>query len=162
MDNKEYRDNQKQQKKAFKKYRKCMWKVLIGFLFAFVAAFALPKTILPWLFGVLKGFLSEYIAGSIVVWTQVISICAGVLTGFVNSIKAIKAKEDIDKYQGLEEDIVDSLIHEKEELEKKVEGLEKENSKVKEETKTNTKINSFRKVNSSYEEEEEKSKSYTR
>ena len=162
MDNKEYRNNQKEQKNSFKKYRKSMWKVLGGFLFAFLAAFALPQTVFPWLYGILKGFLTEYVAGSIVVWTQIISICAGVLTGFVNSIKAIKAKEDIDKYQGLEEDIVDSLIREKDELQKKVDGLEKENIKVKEETKTNTKTTTYRKVNSSYEEENEKVKSYAK
>ena len=34
MDNKEYRHNQKEQKKSFKKYRKSMWKVLGGFMVA--------------------------------------------------------------------------------------------------------------------------------
>ena len=162
MDNKEYRDNQKQQRNTFKKYRKHMWKVLIGFLFAFVAAFVLPKTVLPWLFGILKGFLSEYVAGSIIVWIQVISICLGVISGFVNSIKAIKAKEDIDKYQDLEEDIVDALINEKDELLQKVHGLEKENTKIKEESKTNTKTSTLIRVDNSYEEEKEKVKKYVR
>ena len=161
MSNREYRENQKKQRKEFKKYRKSMWKMFIGFLVAGAAAFVLPEFGLPALNALLKGIIGEYLAGSVTVFTQIALLAGGVIGGVVNAFKAIRAKDEIDKAQDEEENIVDVLINENEDLAKKVEKHEKEKTNVKVETKTNSKTMNYQKSNDSYVEEEEE-KRYTK
>jgi gas vesicle protein len=124
MTNNEYRDNQRIQKKEFKKYRKAMSKVLFGFILAIVAAFILPETILPTFNTFLKGFFSSYIAGSITVFTQIGLTVIGALTGLVNAFKANKARTKLDEAQEKEEDSVDQIFN-------KIESLTNDNTNLK-------------------------------
>ena len=160
MNNKEYRENQKIQRKSFKKYRKCMWKVLIYFFLAVGSVTVLPHILAP-LHEPLSRLFSTLIANSIHVGAQLLVLFGGVLGGVVNAIKANKARWEIDNAQDEEENIVDSLINENEELLKKVDNLEKQKEKVNVEIKTNSKANDFVKNNHEYVEEE-KVKKYTK
>ena len=158
MESKEYRENQKIQRKEFKKYRKYMWRILISILFTVASSFIFPGNLFVWLHNFLSGFLSKFIADSIVVWTQVLCMAGGVIGAVANTIKASNAKNAIDKAQDKEEDIVDSLLDQKDELLKKVDELSKEKEKVVTESKTYTKTEDYSKDSREFVEEKPKTK----
>ena len=162
MDNKEYRENQKIQRKEFKKYRKHMWKVIGYLLLAGASAFIFPYNLLVGLNGILKPLIGEYVADSITVLVQMLGMFGGVVGGIVNTYKAAKAKDAVDQAQDDEEEIVNSLIDEKDNLLKKVENLEKEKEKIITESKTVTKTEELTRSSSEYTEEKPKTKKYTR
>ena len=152
--NKEYYENQKKQRKSFKNYRKHMIKLLLSSLVGMAAAFALPWNIL---FKALLNITTEYIAGSITVWAQILLMAYCGIKAVYHTYKAAKEKEIMDELQGSEEDMVDYLINENDKLNKKVDSLEKEKVKTIEETKeTNYVYNNP--VNTIEPETKEKSK----
>lgn len=159
MNNKEYQDVHKKERKAFKKYRKHMWKVIISFLIAIAAFTIIPSALVP-LHGLLNSLFSTYIADSIYVWIEVLIFAGGSLSGVINAIKAYNSKEDVEKYQDEEEDIVEGIKNEYDKLLNKVETLEK--SKTKEENKASIKSNNYTKHNNSSYFEIEKEKKYTK
>ena len=116
MDNKEYRENQKVQRKSFKEYRKHMIRGLMGFGLAIVSISFLPEYVFPHVNNFLKGFMSEYLAGSVTVFTQLACLVGGVASGVINAFKAINDKDTIDKAQDREEEIVEELFEEKDKL----------------------------------------------
>ena len=159
MNNKEYLENQKIQRRSFKKYCKHMIKLLISLLFAGASAFVFPSNIFVWLNNLLKGIIGSYLSASITVWTQILCMFGGVLSGIYHAYKASKSKDEIDIAQDEEENFVDRLINENDNLTKKVENLEKE--KEVENKKSNTKSDLI-KNNREISYEEEKVKKYTK
>ena len=158
MDNSEYQKNQKQQKKSFSKFRKFMGKVLLWGGIAVASAFVVPYELM---LGALKPILGESIAINATFFTQWGIAGLGVIGAAVNAIKAHRERKKIENAQDEEEDIVDRIITENDNLNRKVDSLEKQ--KVKEENKSNTKTNSnLIKSNNSIDYEEEEEKTYTR
>ena len=154
--NKEYYNNQKEQRKTFKKYRKHMLKLLASAVIGVAASFAFPGA--P-LFAFLKSFLSEYVAGSIVVWSQILTMAGCGIGTIYHTFKAAREKQKMDELQGEEENMVDCLTNENDELKKKVDDKDKELAKTKEETKTESRsYDNKEKNNNSYVREEEKQK----
>ena len=123
--NKDYEINQKAQKKSFKKYQKYIRRIILWIGLGVVSTFVFPSGII---YNFLKGFLSEYIAGSISVWAQILCMGASVVETIVNSFKAVKEKSKINDLQDEEENIIDVIMNENDELKKKVESLEKTKS----------------------------------
>ena len=107
MDNKEYRENQKKQKKSLKKYRKHIIKAAIFGGIAVASAFLFPAGVFP----AIKGLLGESAAINITFFTQW-GIAAGGLIGAVKNIfQAHKERKNIENAQDEEEDIgLDSLF----------------------------------------------------
>lgn len=160
MDNREYRENQKIQRKSFNDYRKHMIKVLLGFGIAIASISIFPEYVFPYLNTFLKGFMSDYLAGSLTLFTQLAFLIGGTVSGVVNSFKAVNDKVIIDKAQDREEEIIDKLINENEKLSERVNTLE--NEKANSISKTSSKTNTRRRVINPYEEEQVKVKKYTR
>ena len=158
MENKEYKENQKVQRKEFKKYRKHMIKMVVSLLFAVASAFIFPEHVFGFVFQFLKKFISEYLAGSIVFWAQVLCMSGGVLGGIYHAFKASQAKNAVDKAQDEEEDIVDSLITEKDNLLRKVDELSKEKEKIMTENKSYTNTKDYSKTSREFVEEKPKTK----
>ena len=156
MDSKEYYNNQKQQRKSFKNYRKHMLKLLGSSLVGMAAAFAIPWRVL---FNFLLKFTTEYIAGSVTIWTQIALMAFCGIKAVYHTYKAAKEKVKMDNLQGSEEDMVDSLINENDNLLKKVDSLENEKVKTKEEVKTTTKsYDNFTKTDNAITQENTKGK----
>lgn len=157
MDNKEYRENQKKQKKSLKKYRRHIIKAAIFGGIAIASAFLFPTGLV----GVLKGLLGDYIGGSVAFFTQWGLAGAGIIGATSNVIKANVERNKIEKSQDEEEDIVDCIINENDNLERKVNNLEKQKDKTinKDNTKSNDRVV---KIDNSLEYEEENQKKYTK
>ena len=133
MDNKEYRNNQKKQKKAFKSFRKYIKRAFVWAGIGVASAFLLPwSALMP----LLKIPFSPLIAGSITFFAQWGITAAGVIGAAINGLKARYAAKTVDKAQQEEENIVDCMVLEGDKLERKVENLSKskelENDKTKE------------------------------
>lgn len=133
--NKEYDKNQKYQRKAFKKYRKYICKILLWGAVAVASAFVIPY---GGLFAALKGILGESLAMNATFFAQWGITALGAIGSIVNVIKANRERKKIDNAQDDEENIIDSMVNENDELRRKVEDLEKTKTKSIEE-KTNVK-----------------------
>ena len=157
--NKEYTENQKKQRKSFKEYRKQMLKLLGSTIVGIVTAFAFPGR--P-IYEFLQKFFTDYIAGSITIWTQLIIMGVCGIKAVYHTFKAASEKQNIDNLQDEEENIVDYLVNENDKLNQKINSLEKEKTIVKEIEKTSSKaVSNLRKVNAN-EEENVKVKKYTK
>lgn len=160
--NKEYNDNQKKQRKAFKKYRKYIGKILLWGGISVVSTF-----VLPWngLLNLLNPILGNYIAGSVTFFSQWLLTGAGVLGAVTNAIKANRERKRIDDSQDEEENIIDGMVNENDELKRKVENLEKSKSKTidKEERYTKTYDDKEKELHTiEKEENDEKGKKYVK
>ncbi len=133
MDNREYRDNQKKQKKAFSGFRKYIKRAFIWAGISVASAFLMPWSLLM---PVLKIPFSPLIAGSITFFAQWGITAVGAIGAVINGLKARHAAKTVDKAQQEEENIVDCMVLEGDKLERKVENLSKskelENDKTKE------------------------------
>ena len=132
--NKEYQDNQKKQKKTFKKMRKYIGRIFLWAGIGIASAAFFPGGAIMEL---LKGTLGELLARSVAFFGQWGIAATGLVGAIINGIKAHNAAETIDDSQEEEENIVDCLVRDKGKLERKVEDLSKkkelENDKSKEE-----------------------------
>lgn len=146
MNKKEYRENHKELKKSMNRYRKYIWKVIGGTVFACLSAFVFPEYLFPLLKTFLEKYFSSYIAGSITFFTQIICMGASMASAIINGIKAGKAHEKIENAQYEEECMVDSLISENEELNKKVREFKKQNTLTNTESKSVSKTNTTTKT----------------
>jgi len=131
--NKEYYTNQKKQKKTFKKYRKYIGRILLWAGIGLASALFFPGGALM---GVIAGINSELDAVSIAFLAQWGIAALGLGGAVYNGIKAHYAAKKIDDSQEEEENIVDCIVRDKENLERKVENLSK--TKVKEEENVKT------------------------
>ena len=130
---KEYRANQRKQKRTFKKYRKYIGRVFLWAGIGLASALFFPGGAIM---GALKGLMGEYLAGSLAFFGQWGIAAAGLVGSIVNGIKAHNAAKTIDDSQEEEENIVDCMVRDKEQLERKVDNLSK--TKVKEEENVKT------------------------
>lgn len=159
--NKEYSNNQKIQKKSFKKYRKYIGRVLLWGAVAVASAFVIPYGTL---FASLTNLVGRSLAANITFFTQWGLVAAGGMGAVVNVFKANHERRKIDIAQDEEENIIDSMVNENDKLKQKVENLEKSKEKVYEE---NTKVKSIDVKEKSIddkmvEEENEKVKKYVK
>ena len=148
--NKEYKENQKKQKKTFKKYRKYIGRVLLWAGIGIASAIFFPGAAVM---GALQGVLGEFLAGSVAFFGQWGIAAAGLVGAVTNGVKAFHAAKTINNSQEEEEDIVDSIVRDKENLERKVEDLSK--TKVKNNENTKDLEMNLTKDNSSIHEEKE-------
>lgn len=154
--NKEYLDNQRKQRKSFKEYRNRMIKMGIGVVAAFASFTLLPELLAP-VYTFLAGHIGEYLAGSLVFWAEIITLIGGGLGAIYNGVKAVSAKNVVDKSQDEEEVFVKNLIDEHEKLNEKVESLTEQIEKVNDYKKSETKTDEYRKVDA-YTDTQEKVK----
>ena len=131
--NKEYTVNSKKQKKALKKYRKALIKIVIASLIC-VLGLTLPGHILADLI-VKNVFIDSETSLLITVLTKTIMMVGGLAGTIVNTIKAHHAMKEYEGLEDEEEEIVQYLEKENEDTKEKTISLEKELTKVKEKSK---------------------------
>ena len=153
--NKEYELNQKEQKKSFKKYRKLIRKIILWIGLGVISTFVFPSGIV---FNFLKSFCTEYVAGSIAVWAQILCMGASVIETIINSYKAAKEKNKINDLQDEEENIIDVILKENDDLKKKIESMEKNKVHSKENNLLYDKTLSYEKRNQINNNDEEEKK----
>ena len=127
MNKKEYLDNQKKQRKAFKEYRKRVVRMFGGFAFALLSFFVLPEYVLAPIHNFLLGLCPASWAAGIDFGTIALQfglVAGGVVHGVYNGFKAITSKKAVDKAQDEEEAEVEGIID-------NLEKAEEENAKLK-------------------------------
>lgn len=125
---KEYQANQRKQKRTFKKYRKYIGRIFLWAGIGLASAIFFPGAAVM---GALKGFMGDFLAGSVAFFGQWGIAAAGLVGSVINGIKARHAAKTIDDSQEEEENIVDCMVRDNENLVRKVDNLSK--TKVKEE-----------------------------
>ena len=130
---KEYRANQRKQKKTFKKFRKYIGRIFLWAGIGIASAAFFPGAAVM---GALKGVLGDLLATSVAFFGQWGIASVGFIGAMVNAIKARHAAKTIDDSQEEEENIVDCIVRDKEQAEIKLNNLErvkvKENEQEKE------------------------------
>ena len=133
---KEYEENKKKQKKALKKYRKAILKI-IGSLIVIPLGFAFSGGLIFDL--ITKFILNEELAVFLSILPKILMIGGGALVAGINVIKAKLSKNEMKHLEDEEEEIVQYIEKEKNDKEDKVQALEEELKKVKENEKENEK-----------------------
>ena len=124
--NNEIRNNQKEQRRSLKKYRKHIGKILLWGGVAVASAFVFPY---GGIFNLLKGVIGESLAMNAVFFTQWGITGAGLIGGIMNAIKAKHERGKLENAQDEAEDLADGLVNENDELKRKVEELAKDKTK---------------------------------
>ena len=156
--NKEYKRNQRVQRKSFKKYRKYIGKIFLWGAIAVASAFLIPYEAM---FAAIKGLLGESIAINATFFTQWGIVAGSLLGSVVNAIKANHERRKIDNAQDEEENIIDGMVNEYDKLKSKVDSLEKTKTYNLEENKAKTFDDKEKEINV-IENVEEKEKKYVK
>ena len=129
---KEYRDNQRKQKKTFKKYRKYIKKILIWAGIGIASAAFFPGAALM---NALTGLIGSYYATSAAFFAQWGITAIGFGTAAYNGYKAYRAANTIDDLQDEEENTVDGICRDKDNAEKELAAVKNKEAKEIERTK---------------------------
>ena len=117
---KEYRANQRKQKKTFKKFRKYIGRIFLWAGIGIASAAFFPGAAVM---SALKGVMGDLLATSVAFFGQWGIAGVGFIGAMVNAIKAHHAAKTIDNSQEEEENIVDCIVRDKDNLQIKVDNL---------------------------------------
>ncbi len=136
---KEYRDNQRKQKKTFKKFRKYIKKILLWAGIGIASAAFFPGAAVM---NALTGLIGSYYATSAAFFAQWGITAIGFGTAAYNGYKAYRAANTIDDLQGEEENTVDVICRDRDDAVRKYESVARKLENVKnKETNENEQTN---------------------
>ena len=129
---KEYRANQRKQKKTFKKFRKYIGRIFLWAGVGIASAAFFPGAAVM---GALKGVVGDLLATSVAFFSQWGIAGVGFIGAMVNAFKAHHAAKTIDDLQDEEENTVDGICRDKDNAEKELTAVKNKEAKEIERTK---------------------------